>query len=220
MSENDKLMKIEPVVTEVMSHQPAFTTITKAEEATITAEFMAEVVGVRRRISDFFRPDIDAANALHKSLLAKMREIDAKPAAAEQTFRRMLSDWHDREARRVREEQRRLDEEAKARAAAEARENGDKRTAKAIETGKLAVVSEVVAEAPEKIEGVSFRKNYRAEVTDIAELIRAAAAGKVPAEYLTANLVALNGVMRATKGRAQIPGVRAIEETGTTRRFS
>ncbi len=65
-------------------------------------------------------------------------------------------------------------------------------------------VSAPVPTAP-KVKGVSKRKVWKFEVTDVSEL---------PPEYLIANEKAIGGVVRALKDKTNIPGVRVyFEET-------
>ena len=65
----------------------------------------------------------------------------------------------------------------------------------------------------ERTSGVSIAKVYKAEVTNIKLLASAVASGTVPENYIEANMVTLNAMMRASKGGMQIPGVRCIEES-------
>lgn len=64
-----------------------------------------------------------------------------------------------------------------------------------------------VVEMP-KAEGISFKDNWKAEVIDINELIRAVVAGKAPPTLLKINETALSQVAKATKGTMQYPGIR------------
>ncbi len=205
----EQIQNIEPEIVEVVARRPAFAAIMKPEESEITVKYLDDIQGIRKRIADFFKPDIEKAHQLHKSLIEKMKQVDAEPARIEMICRQMLSDWQERERRRVQEEQRRLDEDARKKALRDAKKNGDERMAQAIQTGKVAVLSEKTPEPVFTPGGISFREYWRAEVVD---------ANKVPRKYLIPDLAALNTVMRATKGQIQIPGVRAVRETGTTKR--
>jgi hypothetical protein len=205
----DQIQTIEPEVVELVSRKPSFAVITKPEESEITAKYLTDIQQIRKRIAEFFKPDIEKAHQLHKSLIAKMNQVDAEPARIEMICRQMLSDWQDRERKRIQEEQRRLDEEAKKKAIKEAQKDGDEKLAKAIETGKVAIAAEKNPEPIFNPAGVSMREYWWAEVVD---------ANKIPRQYLVPDMTALNAVMRATKGQAKIPGVRAIRETGIAKR--
>lgn len=202
----------------LVQRAPQITAIETAWQADTVAAYRAEVREYRARIEAFFRPDIDAAHALHKSLLAKMKEVDAAPAKADAECVKLLADWTDRERQRIAEQQRKLDDEARARAAAEAREDGDTRTAKAIETGKLAVVSDVTAAPAAKIEGLSTHDVWSAEVVDLAALVKAVVKGDALLSYVLPDMTRLNAVMRATRGKQMIPGVRAVRKTSVAQR--
>ena len=112
------LTKIEPEVSEVMAKKPEFLKITKQDESDLVASYLINLREIRKRIADFFKPDIEKAHQLHKSLIEKMKQVDAEPAKAEMSYRRMLSDWQESERRRIAEEQRILDEAAKKKATA------------------------------------------------------------------------------------------------------
>jgi hypothetical protein len=66
-----------------------------------------------------------------------------------------------------------------------------------------------VAAAP-RVEGVSFRDTYTAEVFDLMALVRAVATGLAPITLLQVNTTALNGMARALKNALALPGVRVI----------
>lgn len=214
----EELTTIEPVAEAAIAERPAFTAITKQQEAALTVNYLGKVKDVRAQIKDFFKPDIEKAHALHKSLLAKMKGVDAPVADVETLCRRMLTDWQAAKRQRQVEEQRRLDAEARQKALREARQNGDKETHQAILKHEMPVVSNKVAEAPQKLDGISTREYWSAEVVDLKALCKAVASGACPAEYIEANMKVLNGVMRSTKGQMQIPGVRAIKKEGIAAR--
>ena len=52
-----------------------------------------------------------------------------------------------------------------------------------------------------RLEGTSTRENWKAEITDVS---------KVPRKYMVPDQGQLNAVMKATQGKAEIPGVKAI----------
>jgi hypothetical protein len=208
-----EIVTIEKEVTDILAKQPDIPAIETAVEANTVGSYLTEVRGFRKRIADFFKPDIDTAHKLHKSLLAKMADVDAKPAQAEQTCRRLLSDWQNRENERIREEQRKLDEAARKKAIEDAKKDGDKKLAAQIQTGKVAVVSQAVAAPVQKVAGVGFRESWHAEVVDKKAFILAVARGAFTDEWLDVNVSAISKVMQASKGKMQIVGIRAVSET-------
>ena len=64
-------------------------------------------------------------------------------------------------------------------------------------------------QAAPKVEGVSFRDLWSAEVTDLLALARAVADGVVAPTLLIPNQPALNKMAVALKGELRIPGVVA-----------
>jgi hypothetical protein len=64
--------------------------------------------------------------------------------------------------------------------------------------------------APPRVDGVSFRDTYRAEVTDLMALVQAVAKGQAPLTLLKADETALNGMARSLKTAMKVPGVRVV----------
>jgi len=69
-----------------------------------------------------------------------------------------------------------------------------------------------IPEAP-KANGVSFRQNWKARVVDANLLIQAIAAGHQAVNLMVPNQSALDGIAKALKGEARIPGVEFYSET-------
>lgn len=203
--------ELEPVVNQALEKRPTILSITTLEQAEAVVSFITMVKGVRKIISDKFKPKIDAAHRLHKDLIKLKDEFDARPAAAEAAARAIWDNYQAEQRRKAAEEQKRLDDEARKKAAQEAAAEGDRKLAKAIEKGKVPVVSSVTVAAP-KIEGASGYDRYYAEVVDKMALIKAVAAGKASPEFLIENMPALNKVMDSTKGSMIIPGVKAVKK--------
>lgn len=66
-------------------------------------------------------------------------------------------------------------------------------------------------EAP-RAAGVSFRENWKARVVDFQLLVEAVASGRQPMTMVEANQKALDGIAKALKGEARIPGVEFYSE--------
>jgi hypothetical protein len=218
MSEPLELDGLKEEVGALVASAPAYMTIGSTEEAGVVSEYLKRVRAVRKDIEVRIGPVRDSAHQTWKGLIALIKEIDEKPAKVEDACRRLLKDWKDKEDERVRAEQRKLDEQARAAAAAEAKAEGDAKLAKAIESGKVAVVSSQVVAPVAKVAGVSQTITYKAEVTNLGALVNAAAVGKAPLEWLLPNEQALNALARATKGTATVPGVVMRKITGVAAR--
>jgi hypothetical protein len=66
------------------------------------------------------------------------------------------------------------------------------------------------------VAGTSMRSYYGAEVFDLLALVKAVAAGTVPLDALTPNMVHLNGTARSLKTLMAYPGVRVTKREGIT----
>lgn len=230
MSDQIDTTQIESTVTALVAQAPGYPAISCPVEANEVSAYLVRVAQVRKRVATFFRPNIDAAHALHKSLLAQLKLWDEKPAAIETKCKDLLKAWSMEQERLRRIEQDRLDEEARKQAAEKARqaaiisrEQGDRRAAKAaekeakgIENGKVGVFSPVIAER-EPVLGTTVIETYRAELTDLPALLKAIIAGKAPQTLVGFAQKEANRLARTTKGSMTIPGVKWIKDS-TVRR--
>ena len=73
-------------------------------------------------------------------------------------------------------------------------------------------VAPVVMPVAQKVDGVSSRKTYRAEVVDKLALIKAIVEGTASLEFVDANMSRLNSIARAMRETMNIPGVVAVAE--------
>ena len=70
----------------------------------------------------------------------------------------------------------------------------------------------------QKVSGIGSREAWSAQVTDMTELCKAVAEGKVGADAVCPNMPFLNGLARLHKDKLNIPGVKAVMETVVTTR--
>ena len=176
-----------------------------------------------RRVADLFDP-IDAAQiAARKTTIVQRKSLEDKPKALELAQKAELVAYEQRQAAIRREaealaerERRRIEEDARIQAALEAESRGEAKMAEAILEAPhppmpVFAPPAIVPEAP-KAEGLSFRSNFHAEVTDLPLLVKAVAAGEAPIGALLPNLPMLNQMARAMKQELRLPGVRVVEE--------
>lgn len=153
-----------------------------------------------------------------KAILDLFREPEQRLANAESSLKRGILDYNRQveiERRRLEAELRDQQAEEAARLQAEAdelRERGKEEAAEAL-VDSIPPVPVVVMDTP-RLDGISTRKTWKAEVVDFEVLVLAAAEGHVPMEYLLPNEVLLNATARSLKQAAHIPGVRVYEDTG------
>ena len=192
------------------------TYITTSGEFVDAGELLRVVKGEQQRLKQLkdntlapFREGVQRVQAL---FAPKQTQLDE----AEADLKEAIGDWTERQ----RLEQRRLeaelrDKHAREVAAAEARaeklaERGKDEQAEAVRDA-VPSVPVVIMDTP-KVQGISTRPVYNAEVVDFMELVRAVAAGAAPQEYLLPNMPILTGMARAMKESGRIPGV-AIRRT-------
>lgn len=203
-------------------------TIQTAEQYVAAAELLKAVKATQAEIAATFDPAITAAHAAHKATLAAKAKHFAPTEQAERLIKDKLRDYDEAQERIRQEEARRLAEEARraeetrrvAEAAALERE--------AVATGDASLLAEaeaiisepvvapvvIVPKATPTVAGISYRETWKAEVTDLAQLVRAAATNPTLIALLQPNTTAINGMARALKGTMRVPGVRVYSERG------
>lgn len=181
-----------------------------------------------RQRAGLLQPAEAVKRALGRGMDAWDREQTRLVQEAERERREEQERLQREENERAAAERRRLEEEAQRRAeedAAEAERDGDPERADRIliepvlielPPPRVVFVPPASVAAPPRIEGVGFRPNWKAEVTDLMALVKAVAAGEQPLTYLLPNDVALNGVARALKEHMRVPGVEAKNDRSTS----
>jgi len=169
---------------------------------------------VRGQIKDVFEPMKKKSYAAYKEILNKWKEVEAPAIKAEQYCDRLLSDYfaeqrrirEEAERRRLEEERRRKEEEERRlQEAIEAEERGDKQEAEKIinetaeEENKPAVV---IPEKP-KLDNIHSRIDYDFEITDLKA---------IPRTYMIPNEPLIRRVVKASKGKIEIPGIKVIKK--------
>lgn len=180
---------------------------------------LVDIRSLRGEIDAAFDPTIKAAHNAHKTACAAKKKVEAPLAEAETTIKRMMATYQTEQERRQREAQAQLDAEMK-------RIEEEKRLAaaeKMVDAG-LPEVAESLLSAPvvvapvrvaplAKADGVSFRETWRAEVTDLIDLVKwcGTRPDMIPL-LLQPNQTGLNQLARTQKQNMSIPGVRAVSD--------
>ena len=168
---------------------------------------------IRGQIKDVFEPIKKKSYAAYKEILEKWKEIEDPAIRAEQYCDRLLSEYF-AEQRRLREEaeRKRLEEERKRREeeerrlqeALKAEEKGDKEKAEQIlnETAEEENNTKpvIIPEKP-KLENVHGRVDYDFEITD---------PDAIPRQYMIPDETLIRRVVKASKGKIDIPGIKII----------
>lgn len=197
------------------------TTVTDAgslQQAVIDREDLAAAMGA---VTGFFAPFKKMADALHKSLCAREREILAPLLALDAAKRAAIGDYkraQDREReQRERDEsdrQRREQQDRAAREAAQLEAAGDHALAKEVIEEAIAAPAPIVA-LPDVTRGVvKFRKTWRWRYMGGPNDIKATpprlierTMQLIPREYCCVDDLKVGAYVRAMKSSAKIPGI-------------
>jgi hypothetical protein len=139
---------------------------------------------------------------------------------AEAAIKKSMITYDNEQARLLREQQAKLQEEARKeqvriaelaeKTAAQCEEKGDTWSAAEIRESVPVVSAPILADNKVKVAGISTRTTWSGEVTDKMALIKAVAEGNAPATLLEVNMPALNQMARALKGEMIYPGTKAV----------
>lgn len=179
--------------------------------------FLADLRRAEKSVRVRIDPIIDTAHKAHKQLTALRADVLRPIDGARQLVEGKLTAYE-------REEQRkaaalRLAAEAAARKAAE--ERALLEAIEAEDAGDIVAAEQIIAEPvvtpivkietqTAKVEGISTRTTYSAEVTDLGALVAYVAANTSALNLIMPNMPALNSLARAMREQMTIPGVRAV----------
>lgn len=187
----------------------------------LAADALRGIKLLRDEIEQTFGPIVKKAHEAHKEAVAQRKKVEAPLEEAERIFKGNISGYLIEQERirleaerKAREEAERLQAEA-IEASIEAAEESGASAEEIAAIIEQPMVAPVVSVAPtvQPVSGISAAKTYRVEVVNLRELAKAVATGAVPETYIAANLPALNGVARSTRGAISIPGVRIVEDS-------
>ena len=186
----------------------------------LAAERLLGVAELRREITAHHAPMKKAAHAAWQETIAAEKRLLEPVEQAERLYKAGIALYES--------EQRRLEAEARVKAEAEARrtaeearereiqqaeaEGADAQEVAAMIAAPLVVAPPAVEPAFQQAKGVSTALNWKGEVTSMAALVKAIAAGEANISLVTPNEPAINQLARATRGTLQVPGVRFFSE--------
>lgn len=171
-------------------------------------------------IEEHFARAKKSASDAHKEIVAAVSALLGPIAEARRIYDNSAGAYEQEERRKAEEEQHRLQEKARLEeeerqlaAAQEAQDRGDTDGAESIISEPVSAPLITVAPQVAKVEGVSNRTTWSAEVTDFERLVVYVAAHPEWLSLLDANLPNLNRLAVAQRQALAIPGVRAISKT-------
>jgi hypothetical protein len=189
------------------------------DEATFTAaaEFMKKIKKARKDWEAIIGPVTKKAHEAWKEAIGLEKKVDAPLERAEKMILSpAMSNFRQAQERARRIEEDRLQREAQKRAddealahATELAQAGFKEEADAAIADPIPAAAPVVPAAP-RVEGLSERLTWNAEIVDKLALVKAVAEGRAPLGAIEANMPFLNGVARSLKSEFNVPGCRAV----------
>ncbi len=220
----------EVIEQEVELKQEALTVIQRAQLVKITDQpsydsatslLLDEIIPWRKKWAAYWNPITTTAYTVWKGLKEKFNEGDAPAEAAERQVKQEIRRWDDEQERIRQELQRKAQaeaereaEEERLRAAIVAEESGaSEQEIATIVDAPVAVVAAPVQATYAKVSGISKRDNWKAKVTDLHALVKAAAKDKSLLPYLLPNDQALNARAKADKQTLNLPGVVAYNDS-------
>lgn len=179
-----------------------------------------------KETESFFKPMKQKAHDAWKEVCSQETSVIAPVKTVIGLIQGKIIHWDAEQARIQREAQRILEEQARQRAEEE-------RLAQAValeESGAGVEVVEAVLEQPivavpvaapqtfQKSSAAIVRETWKAEITDLHALVKAAAKDKNLMAYLSVNQSALDAMARAAKDTLSIPGVKAVSSKSVATR--
>lgn len=187
MQEAQRLLATEIAVTDEISHVTAVGVIKQADEYI-------------KRIDAKFAPIKEPLNAAVKSLNGLMKELKEPAETVRETLRKRCLEWKIAEDRRIKEEQARLIEEAKQKAAEWTPLDDEP-------------APQITIPAPIKSSASGMRKTpWKARITDMDKLWEAAIKDPRYREYFIPDQKALDAKAKSMGAMMNIPGVEAYQE--------
>lgn len=178
-----------------------------------------------RAIADYFEPSRKAADLAKKEILSARDGLIAPLSEARSVYDRKAQQYEAEERRKAEERERELqaqarkqEEERKLLEAIEAEESGRSGEASAILEEPVLTPAVRVTPAVAKVEGVSSRTTWSAEVHDLLALVRFVAAHPEWIHLLEPSMPNLNRQAVSQREAMNLPGVRAISQTVTSAR--
>jgi len=187
-------------------------------------EMLKGIKDLRGKAEQHHRPGIEAAYKSHKVAVATLKSIDDPLVEAEGILKQSVGAYTleqqriQREAQRIAEEnaRKRQEEERLAVAVAVEQAGATPEQVTAVLDEPLPLPMPTVAPVYERAAGVATRETYAAEVFDLKVLCAEIGAGRQPVQYVSGNMVALNGVARAQRTAMSIPGVRLVSSSSVS----
>lgn len=155
----------------------------------------------KKSVMALFKPATDALTAVEKMLKPRIAKFQQEQEAKQRQL--------EAEAReKARKEREKLEARAE-----KAREKGQVEKADALEEKAMTTVAQTPVAAPTKVSGVSTRKRWVAEVTDVQAVCRGIANGDIPASILEFKQAELNKFASTWQSNKQFDGLNIYQDS-------
>ena len=194
-------------------------TIVDPQSYTIAGNYLKRIKTVRKNLKTMFDPMIKAAKDALSGIKGQFDKYDLPLQDAEKYTKQAIAKYDNDQKQKALQEQARLQKQARKEAedrrlaqAEQLEAQGHTEEANAI-LDKPVIVPKIVIAPDAKVEGVSSYENWKAEVYNLLELVKAVARQEASIEFVSANMPALNKVAKTLKSTMNVPGVKAISDT-------
>lgn len=185
--------------------------VVDAESYIAAGELWKSIKALRKKVADTFDDIISAAHLAHKKAVEKKKMHDNPLDAAERIVKTAMSNYDLAQERirkaeedRLREIERKAEEERRLQEAIALEAQGEKEVAEAVMEAPVYVAPVVIPKTTPKLQGGPvFQTRWDFEVID---------ANIIPRQYMVPDLVKIRQLVTALKGQANIPGIRAFEK--------
>lgn len=182
------------------------------------AAYLLRVKDIRKKLTDSLEPFVQTAHRAWKDARKRVDAYYLPVDSAEQIVKPAMANWWERQEQDRIQKQREAEEAAKKAEeerivgqAIQAAENGSEAEAEAI-LDQPVNVAPVILPGATQTKGVSVREVWGYEVTNLMDLVRAVAAGRVSIQAIRPNEVFLGQQARSLKGEMKVPGVRVFSQ--------
>jgi len=214
--------------TRALQLQAANFVILTDEDFTRADDLLVTIANQKKEISASWDSVIAKAHDTHKDAIGKKKKLMDPRIAAETIIRARMVEYRaakqveaDRQAAAAAVTSKAAMEEDRIFIAHELEKSGRGQEAEAVLSQPIVAPPPTASWSPVPASrGTSFKESWKMRVVSLPDLVKAVAEGRAPENLILPNETALNGLAKALKASAQVPGVEFYKETGTSVRAS